>query len=185
MKPALTLALIAAALGAPFAAQAENTYVGASVGAVQLRIDSENHKSHGNDAGFKVFGGYQFNQTFGAEAGLAALGDHGVSVNGVDGGHIKPSALYLAATASKSLTSELSLFGKAGVSRNRSRFELPGGTQTLKHNNTALLLGVGANYQFTPALALVAEYENFGKVQDSGNTKVKADMLSVGLRYKF
>ncbi len=185
MKPTLIIALFAAALGAPFSAQAENAYVGASAGAIDLRIDSNNHKSHGNDAGFKVFGGYQFNQTFGAEAGLAALGDHDVSVSGVDGGHIKPSALYLAATATMPLTKEFSVFAKAGVSRNRSTFDLPGGTQRHKYNITTPLLGLGASYNITPALALVAEYENFGKVQDSGNTKVKAQMLSAGLRYKF
>lgn len=184
MKPALIIALIAA-LGAPFAAQAENAYVGASAAAVKLRIDSNNHKSHGNDAGFKVFGGYQFNQTFGAEAGLAALGDHDVSVSGIDGGHIKPSALYLAATATMPLANRFSVFAKAGVSRNRNTFDLPGGMQSHKYNNTAPLLGLGASYSITPALALVAEYENFGKVQDSGNTKVKAEMLSAGLRYKF
>jgi len=31
----------------------------------------------------------------------------------------------------------------------------------------------------------VAEYENFGKVASEGGDKLKADLLSIGLRYKF
>ena len=47
------------------------------------------------------------------------------------------------------------------------------------------MFGVGAAYSVTSALAIVAEYENFGKVLDKNEADTKAQMVSVGLRYKF
>ncbi|MFM9436576.1 OmpA-OmpF porin, OOP family [Janthinobacterium sp. CG_23.3] len=185
MKQALSIALLAAALTIPFAAQAQSAYAGASVGGVGLNIDSHDKTSSGNNFGGKLYGGYQFNPTFGVEAGYAILGDHDASVNGVDGAHIMPSALYVAGTATMPVSEQFSVFGKVGVTANRNRFELPGGIQTLKYRNNSPLFGVGASYNFTPTLALVAEYEHFGKVQSADRTTIKAQMLSAGLRYKF
>jgi hypothetical protein len=34
-------------------------------------------------------------------------------------------------------------------------------------------------------MSVVAEYENFGKVIDENDGSTKAQMVSVGLRYKF
>jgi OOP family OmpA-OmpF porin len=47
------------------------------------------------------------------------------------------------------------------------------------------MFGVGAEFNFTKNVSMVAEYENFGKVIDENEANTKAQMVSVGLRYKF
>ncbi len=185
MKQAFSIALLACALTAPLAAQAQSAYAGASLGGIGLDIDSNDKTSNGHNYGTKLYGGYQLNPTFGVEAGYAVLGKHDASVNGVDGAHIKPAALYVAATATLPVSEQFAVFGKVGVSANRTTLELPGGKQERNYRNNSPMFGIGASYNFTPTLALVAEYEHFGKVQSADQTTIKAQMLSAGLRYKF
>lgn len=58
-------------------------------------------------------------------------------------------------------------------------------SESESHNKTSALFGIGAAYHFDKKLSLVAEYENFGKVASEDGAKLKADLLSIGLRYKF
>jgi len=185
MKALSLIALLGCALALPVAAQADNLYVGASLGGARGRIDSNGNQSSATNTGFTLYGGYQFNPTFGAEAGYAYLGNADASYNGVDGAHIKPHALYAAATATLPLSTDFALFAKAGVAFNHTRFEMPGGNQTLDNGNTTPMFGVGARFNITPAMALVAEYDNYGKVQREDFAHIKADMISFGLRYAF
>lgn len=184
MKQALFIALLAS-LAAPVAAQADDLYGGVNLGGARGRIDSNNAQSSSTNAGFKLYGGYQITPMFGAEAGYAYLGKGNVSVNGVDGGHLKPHALYAAGTATLPLNKDFALFAKLGVSANRTTIDMPAGQASVKSSKTSAMFGLGASYTITPALALVAEYENYGKTQNTQLASVKADMLSVGLRYKF
>ncbi|MDC8759066.1 outer membrane beta-barrel protein [Janthinobacterium fluminis] len=185
MKQALALTLIASALSLPVAAHAQSFYVGGNIGSAKAKVNSTSQTADDSGAGFKVYGGYQLTPNFGAEVGYSKLGNTDASYKGVKGAHIKPHALYAAATATMPLSDQFSLFGKVGLSANRNKFEQPGGKLTDKYSKNGIMFGVGAAYNITPALALVAEYENYGKVQNNNLATVKADMFSAGLRYKF
>ena len=52
-------------------------------------------------------------------------------------------------------------------------------------SKTSAIFGIGAAYNINKNLSAVVEYENFGKVASEGGDKLKADLLSIGLRYKF
>jgi OOP family OmpA-OmpF porin len=177
------LAWVAAAALLPLAAQAQQSYVGASAGRAQQKNEFAIFSSKEDDTGYKLYGGYRFNQTFGVEAGVAWLGEADTRLSGTIV-TTEPRAYYAAATASLPLSGSVALFGKLGVAHSRVKFSNFGaGGRTRSHNGA--LVGVGASYAFTPAIAGVLEYERFGKTVDDGGFSAKADLWSLGVRAGF
>jgi len=79
------------------------------------------------------------------------------------------------------------LFAKVGAAFNRTKLEAVenGVSSSEKKNRTTALLGIGAAYNVTKEVAIVAEYEDFGKIAKVDGAHLKANLLSIGLRYKF
>lgn len=188
------MALVAA--GAVFltfsAHAAEGAYIGADIGHARQGFSQQGKPSHDKDAtAYKLNAGYNFNDYFGAEAGYVhfAKPDFGKEAAPANAAS---SRLYLAATATLPLNDAFSVFAKLGMA---------GGSQTVNvdtklmpeyKNGTAKttrysrMIGVGASLKIAQNVALVAEYDNFGRVnRDMGNVKVRAAMYSVGVRYQF
>jgi OOP family OmpA-OmpF porin len=179
MKKQLLVAMIGAALAVPFAAQAEGAYVGVNAGSAKQTASSSGYSGNDSETGFKLYGGYDFTQNFGIEGGYIDLGNANIS-NGPISASIKSTALYVAGTATLPLNTQFSLFAKLGVTENRAEsIGYPTNTKT------SALIGVGAAYNINKNLSVVAEYEDFGKVYEDPTANIKADMFSVGLRYKF
>lgn len=137
---------------------------------------------------YKLVGGYSFNTNFGVEAGYVNLGklteDLGSGVTGT----VKGRALYVAGTYTLPVNDQFSVFGKLGITRNSIKASATDGVDTVseKWNKTSPLIGLGASFAITPKLSVVGEYEKFGKTaSEAGVGHMKADLLSVGLRYKF
>ncbi len=182
MQTKLIFALIAAA--AFTSAQAEQSYVGVNVGRAEQKLTASGIGSvKDTDTGFKLYGGYQFDQNFGIEAGYNWLGTANFG-SGVNSFTTKPQSLYLAATATLPLADQFALFAKLGASRNRTRLSAPGVSSDTVHRTSALV-GVGLSYAFAPNIAAVLEYEDFGKLADEDGVNLKANLISVGLRFKF
>jgi OOP family OmpA-OmpF porin len=187
MKKQLFAAVVGAALAFPLFAQAEGAYIGANVGRseVKLSIDEEGSTKK-SDTGYKAYAGYNFTQNFGAEAGYVDFGkvNGNISVVKVEA---KSHAFYVAATGTLPLNEQFSLFAKAGVSQNRTKITLSAFNvrESESNNKTSAIFGIGAAYNINKNLSAVAEYENFGKIINADGGDVKADMLSIGLRYKF
>jgi OOP family OmpA-OmpF porin len=190
MTKTLSSALLAFALVFSASAHAAGAYLGANVGSGEhkLSIDGNANKEH--KAGFKLYGGYALNENFGIEAGYARLGK--VSDADTDGVNTvslsyRARALYIAGTATLPLSPEFSVFAKAGVTANHGKVtaRFNGDSDSMSRTNTTAMFGVGAEYSFAKDMSVVAEYENFGKVIDENEGNTKAQMVSVGLRYKF
>jgi OOP family OmpA-OmpF porin len=177
MKKQILIALIGTALAAPFAAQAQSQIQGAYVGVNVGRAEqSYSGPFDDKDNAFKLYGGMMYDKNFGAELGYVDLGEANTGTITT-----KPRAFYAAATGTYPLNEQFSLSGKVGVSFNRVKVS---GAGLDDESRASLLLGVGAAYNFAPNLAAVLEYEHFGKVYKE-SFDIKADMVSVGLRYKF
>jgi OmpA-OmpF porin, OOP family len=190
MKKHLLAALVTSAFAFPMAAHAAGSYVGINAGSVEHKASIDGASDSENKTGFKVYGGYGFTENFGVELGYANLGKVSSSINdGFDNGSLtyKSHAVYLAGTATLPLTPQFSLFGKAGITANRGKLSatLNGESDSFTRTNTTAMFGVGAEFNFSKNLSVVAEYENFGKVIDENEGNTKAQMVSVGLRYKF
>jgi OOP family OmpA-OmpF porin len=190
MTKNLLAALLASAFAFSASAHAAGAYVGTNVGSVQHKLSIDGDSSKENKAGFKLYGGYGFNENFGIEAGYVHMGK--VSDSDTDGVNTasvsyRARALYIAGTATMPLSKEFSLFAKAGVTANRGKVtaRFNSESDTMSRSNTTAMFGVGAEYNFAKNMSVVAEYENFGKVIDENDGSTKAQMVSVGLRYKF
>jgi OOP family OmpA-OmpF porin len=183
MKKHLLVALVGTALILPIAAQAEGAYIGASVGRAESELKSGGMSLKDSDTGFKLNAGYDFTKNFGVEIGYADLGKPSISGGGFTA-TAEPRSYYLAGTATYPIDEQFSVFAKAGVTRNRTKVSATG-VSSDKFTHTDAILGVGAGYNFSKNVALVIEYENFGKTVDEQGDTLKTDMVSIGLRYKF
>ena len=177
MKKNIMIALIGAATLAPVAAHAEN-YLGVSAGRSDQKFTVFNEvELKDKTTAYKVFGGHQFTQYVGIEAGYVDMGE-GES----NGATARPRSAYVAATGTLPLTESFALTGKAGAASSRTEIK---DVFTRTEKNTGLMLGVGATFAITPTMLAVVEYENFGKVIDENEYDHKVNVLSAGLRFKF
>ena len=185
MKQTILFAMIAA-LAAPLAAQAQGAYIGGNVGRSEQKADLEGFSFKDTNTAYKLYGGYNFNQNFGIEGGFADLREAEISANRARVAS-KPRSIYVAATGTLPLNEQFALFGKAGVAQTHVKFSAsaPGISESASDNQASAFAGVGASFAVNKNVSIVAEYEYFGKVAKDGDANVKADLLSVGVRYKF
>ena len=182
MKKILTACAVAAAslMAAPVFAQG---YVGLGFGSSRISGFDSGAISGGNaNKGMtKIYGGFQFTPNWGLEAQYSDLGNRNVTIAGVPAGSFRTSQFSIAGTGTLPLSSGFSLLGKLGISANRVNGSLSSG------NNTSALVGIGAAYNITPALAVRLEYEDFGKVGTvaANGSTVRANGYSLSLKYGF
>lgn len=191
MKKQLSILALGIAITAPFSAFAEGAYVGVNAGRAHHKVNyADGESAKDNKTGYKLYAGYNFNPNFGLEGGYTQLGKLTDSwVDGTDSGTntFKARAIYAAATATLPLNEQFALFAKLGVAQTRVKgsFEENGVLDsTLSKSKTNALFGIGASFNITKELTVVAEYENYGKVT-AEDVKLKTNLLSVGLRYAF
>jgi OOP family OmpA-OmpF porin len=171
----LIVALIAGA-AAISAAQAQNytdtqphAYVGVGAStAKNIQLDDQK-------LGGKIYGGYEFNRTWAAEAGYTDFGDHDTA-----NGKTKGTGAYVAAKATMPLNDQFSAYGKFGVQRSERKYE--SAALNLKDTDTGAYGALGVQYKLNQQVALTAEYERFGKEKDIG---AKANVWTVGAHYNF
>jgi OOP family OmpA-OmpF porin len=171
----LIVALIAGA-AAMTAAQAQNfttdqphAYVGVGVASAK-NIQSDDYK-----AGGKLYGGYEFNRTWAAEAGYTDFGDHDAA-----GGTTKGHGTYIAAKATAPVNDQFAVYGKVGVQHSERKFD--SAALNLKDTDTGAYGALGVQYKLNQKVALTAEYERYGKEKDIG---AKANVWTVGAHYNF
>jgi opacity protein-like surface antigen len=183
-KIASIIALATATLATPFLAHAEGTYVKASIGRSNYKEDGGGNE-HATGASLGL--GYEFDKNWDAEIGYTNFGTI-KSTELTTQSSFKTQTIYAAGIGKLPVTDTLSIFGKAGVAFNYSKISVVGLPLESSKTNTALLLGVGLNYQFTKELAATLDYTHYGKgkVTIENETKdFKIDQVSVGLKYYF
>jgi opacity protein-like surface antigen len=171
----LIVALIAGA-AAMSAAQAQNFtdnqphgYVGVGVASAK-NIQSDDYK-----AGGKIYGGYQVNQTWAAEAGYTDFGDHDAATGTTTG-----NGAYIAAKAIAPINDQFAVYGKVGVQHSERKYN--SAALNLKDTDTGAYGALGVQYKLNQQVALTAEYERYGKEKDIG---AKANVWTVGAHYNF
>ena len=182
--------LVLSGLVAASQAPAQGFYMGVSVG--QSNFDDSNAipdlitsgSVDGSDTGFKIFGGYQFNQYFGLDLAWVDLGKAGYSgrfgAANVTGGTVDASGLNFSAVGTLPLGSNFALFGKIGFFAWESKAsDVTGGLPfSGTEDGTDVSYGIGASFNFTKNLSMRAEWERFKAVGD-------IDLLSIGVVFKF
>jgi OOP family OmpA-OmpF porin len=189
----LIFALIASA-AAMTAAQAQTTaaprpYIGAGVASAdhdyRLGNGATNVNGDGYKASAKVFGGVEFDQRYGVEAGYTDFRSSDFSYTNAAGtrGHGSSDGygVYVAGKASVPVNDQLSAYGKLGVAYSKRKMSSNLGLNA-EQNDTGAYAAVGLQYNINPQVALTAEYERYGKTKDFG---AKADVLTAGVKYSF
>ncbi|MDF3035033.1 MAG: hypothetical protein K0S28_307 [Paucimonas sp.] len=190
MKKVLLCALLSGATLSPLAANAEGGYVDIGVGQSRYTYDNDDFNltsGDDNPTAYSIAAGTRLNQIFGAEIGYTDLGEidqNYTYAGGTLSTGIQTRALHLAGTATASLSDEFSVFGKLGVTRNRTKGTANSATLNVNDsvNKTGWLAGVGAAYHFTPALAGTVGYDYFDRAVDNDTHIGK---WSLGLRMGF
>ncbi|MCA1326019.1 outer membrane beta-barrel protein [Herbaspirillum sp. alder98] len=191
---ALSICVIAlCAAGTASANEKKHWYFGGSIGSANNTLSGENSPKGSTEkiaaTGFKLYGGYQFNKNFAAELAYINFGKYS-SVSPDWRITAKTTALGMSAVGTLPLSTNFSVLGRAGVLAKMvnadGRHVTDRQIYTMKSTKVAPLFGVGAEYRFTPAISLRAEYEYVGKT-GFGDEKLKLanDLLSIGLRVRF
>jgi OOP family OmpA-OmpF porin len=170
----LIVALIAGA-AAMTAAQAQtvdtqpHAYVG--VGAATAKnVQTDDYRTGG-----KIYGGYQVNQTWAAEAGYTDYGNKDVA-----NGTTKSNSYYVAGKATMPINERFNAYGKLGVQHSERKFD--SAALNVKDTDTGAYGALGVEYKLNQQVALTAEYERYGKEKDIG---AKANVWTVGAHYNF
>lgn len=178
------IAIILAACAIP--AMAGDSYVGGAIGRSEQTLSAGGASLSDTDASYKIFSGYQYTSMFGAEVGYIKIGRDVIEQAGMHA-TIEPSSVYAAATATWPVTADLSVYGKLGLARTHTKLKASyaGATESDSHNQTSVMFGLGASFPLSAHVSLFGEYENFGKIVKDDSGDLKADTVSIGLRYKF
>jgi OOP family OmpA-OmpF porin len=183
-------------------AEDKGAYLGFSAGQTRANFDGSPAIAAGfpvtydNSAGvWKAYGGYQFNQYFGAELTYVKLGDYNANVT-VPGfaplfTQIRINGWGGALVGTLPLGKGFSLLGKIGETYTReSRGDCNICIAPVTNSSSNIwspTFGAGLKYAFTPNLSARAEVERFTKVGDSNNGTIGASIMlyTAGLAYKF
>lgn len=184
-KLIFALVAAAAAIGSAQAAQ-PGPYIGLGIANADHNANIAGASSTSSDGwktSGKIFGGYDFDQTFGVEVGYTDFrsSDYNYTLNGVNRtGSTDGKSYYVAGKATAPVNEQFSVFGKLGAAQNKRNYSdslLSGDT-----SKTELYAGVGAQYNFNPKVAVTLEYERYGKNQAIG---AKSDVVTLGAKYSF
>ena len=156
-----------------------------------MNVISNNKK----DLGYKIFGGYQFNQNFALEAGYFNLGEFGYRATtvptGTLTGNIKIQGVNIDVLGIIPFTERFSAFGRLGVqyAEAKDHFSSTGAVATPSNPNpsksdTNYKAGVGIQYNFTQSLGMRAEAERY-RIDDAVGKKGDINLFSLGLVYRF
>lgn len=205
-----TLGLLAlSALAAPFAyADTPNWYIGANAGGTAATIDDARIASslmgsglttssisdRDRDAGYRLYGGYQFNRYWAMEAGYFDLGKFGYTADTIPfgslTGDIRVKGINLDLVGTLPLSDRFSLLGRVGANYadTSGTFTGTGAVRVTNPNptkrDTNYKFGVGMQYAFTDALALRVEAERY-RINDAVGNQGHVDMATIGLVYSF
>jgi len=193
MNKVIGLALAAALVAGPAAAQDEGLYAGGSAGYVASkdRCKFLAIPCDGEDAGWRLFAGYQFNRYIAAEFGFANLGEvtgQG-TIGGAPAGFIVETkeTFDLTAVLSIPVTARLSALARAGMYRARTILEQQVTGFPATHDagtNTGFSYGLGAEYRLG-RIGLRAEWQRWENVGNDFISEDELDMLSLGVLWRF
>lgn len=177
IKAAALAAVVGAAVAFPTVSMAQMSmkgpdsgwYIGGNLG--QSDIDRLGE----GDTSFKILGGYQINRNFAAELGYTDFGSASSGGTTVEG-----TAIELVGVGSLPLSDKFAVFGKLGFAMTDGEASALG--VTASDDSVELTYGIGVKYNFTPALAVTAEYQMY---PDFANGFSDVSVMSVGVLFRF
>jgi OOP family OmpA-OmpF porin len=161
-------------------AQDGGFYLGAALGQSKFKewCDPVFSSCKDTDTSWKLLGGYRFNRYVAAEATYLDWGE--VTAGTSSGARVaaEQHSYGLALVGTLPIGERFELFGKAGfVKTEQETRRITPNPSTFNREETELNYGLGVKYAFTRNWALRGEWEN--------TDKLKVEMLSIGVEYRF
>jgi opacity protein-like surface antigen len=182
-KLLITLLASLSALGAARAQTIENgsgqAYVG--IGAARSSIVYEG----GHKTGAKLFGGYDFNQNLGIEAGYTRFGSVGATYEFATEQYrtsTRGNNSYVAGKYTVPINERFSAYGKLGLSHTVRNYQAIGYRDGYRESENGVYAGLGAKYKLNQNVSLNVEYEKNGSHKTFGPS---ANQWSLGISYGF
>ena len=194
----LTVGLLAAAgLGLSSSVYAQSFYAGVGVGQMTASDACNGAAAAGfscddSDMSYRVYGGYQLNKNFAVELGYADLGK--VTGSGLVLGipataEVKATAWDVVAVGLLPLNNNFTLFGKLGAASWNVDASVSALGSTLpvgSASGTDLTYGLGAQYDFSPAVGVRVEWQTYKNVGDENTTgQSDVDVVGASVLFKF
>ena len=178
-------ALAALGLMAATAAQADTQpgfYAGAGIGTTKISDDAfDGTGIDDSDTGFKIFGGYDFNQNFAVEVSYFDFGEASAR-DGGDSLSVGVTGLSASAVGRLPVSDMFALYGKLGFASYdvKAKISIAGfGSGSASDSNSDLIYGVGGALSFGGNFEARLEYEAINV--DSGDV----NMISVSGLFRF
>lgn len=184
MKKIISAALLTLAVGGA----AAQGYMGATAGVSQLNLDCAGTVAcDNNGSGFKIYGGYNFNQNFGIEGGYLNFGKASGSayVPTLVNVEIKTSALFVAAAIRGDFTSSFGGAARLGLAAVKTT--VAGSSSSFSREDSSseakAYFGLSLDYGFTKNLkgVLAADFTT----SDIYSETAAVRMLTIGAQYSF
>ena len=147
-----------------------------------------------SDKGYKLYGGYQFNQHLALEGGYFDLGEFNFNATtipeGTLAGSINLRGINLDLVGFLPVTEKLSAFARAGVNYAEAKDAFSGsGSVNIVDPNPRkkaanLKAGLGLQYAFNDSVAMRLEAERY-RIDDAVGNKGDVDLISAGVVYRF
>ncbi|WMW80139.1 outer membrane beta-barrel protein [Undibacterium cyanobacteriorum] len=188
LKKNIFAAVFAVACAMISAQASAQSYLGGTVGRTKWSVDctGTNPCSTGA-AGFKLYGGYEFNQTFALEGGYVYLNEVSFNISNLKA-TFNGRGFDLAGVFKTPEMNRFRGFGKVGAAFMKGELIASvGGAQGSDNNySTQPLVGFGVLYSVDKNLSLRAEFDH-RRVKASGypDTTSNVNMFSVGLQSSF
>jgi OOP family OmpA-OmpF porin len=185
----VVLGVLAVLAAGPASAQDRGYYVGGTGAFSKYNeiCDRTNAPCDDEDAGWRAFGGFQFNKYAAVEVGVVGLGK---ATGGDATGTFKmeSAGMDLSAVFFIPMTSNLSLLGRLGAYRVKTTLKQEGpafGSLSDDAVNSAWVYGAGLNYNLWK-LGLRAEYLQYYNIGGTSSTgKDTVEMFGLTLVVKF
>ena len=185
MHKRLGLTAIAAfALAASMAAQADTQpgfYAGAGLGTTKIGDDAfDGSGIDESDTGFKIFGGYVFNENWGVEVSYFDFGEASASAGG-DSVSIGVSGLSASGVGRLPINDMFAVYGKLGFASYdvKAKFNVAGfGSGSASDSDSDMIYGIGGAMSFGGNFEARLEYEAL-------NVDGDASMISVSGLFRF
>ncbi|MGQ4277441.1 OmpA family protein [Pseudidiomarina sp. E22-M8] len=205
---AMTVLFLAGVALPAVANDQDGWYVGAGGGAALATIDEQEirtdlmnsgyqvteFREDDGDFGYKLFGGYQFNENFALEGGYFDLGDFSYQATtnpaGMKSGQLDFSGWNIDAMGFMPFTQRSSLFALIGVHRSKATVDFSGtgavNVLTPHYSKTATdyKFGVGYQYQMSQRFSFRLAAERY-RMDDAVGNNGDLDFYSLNLVYRF
>jgi OOP family OmpA-OmpF porin len=196
----LALTTIAGNLAVADDADVSGWYVGGNIGQSTAEIDEQSisdslmgagltvssFSKDDSDTGYKLFGGYQFSESFALEGGYFDLGEFGYTAStvpaGTLSGDIAVNGMNIDAVGIMPFTENFSLIGRIGLVYAEAETEVF--AANFSENDTSYKYGAGLQYDFSESFGARFESERY-RIDDAIGNTGDIDLLSLGLVYRF